>query len=160
MSTMPKSCCSCCVNLQSGQSGYSVRRLAAGFTLIELLIVVAIVAILASVAIPQYTQYLIRSRIPEATSNLAAMRTQMELNYDNTHTYIDAPVCDDDKIPTSQFFTFSCSGESTTAYTLSATGKGAMNGFTYTVNQNNTKTSSTSWGDSSVCWVMRKGGSC
>jgi prepilin-type N-terminal cleavage/methylation domain-containing protein len=49
-----------------------------GFTLIELMIVVAVVGILTAIAVPSYTNYVIRGKIPEATSQLASKRVQME----------------------------------------------------------------------------------
>ncbi len=58
-----------------------------GFTLIELLVVVAIIAILASVAMPLYTDYVIRSKTSEATSTLATMRVQMEQSFQDNRTY-------------------------------------------------------------------------
>ena len=48
-----------------------------GFTLLELLIVVIIVGILASVAIPQLSDFVEKSRGAEAVSNLDAIRIGM-----------------------------------------------------------------------------------
>lgn len=134
-----------------------------GFTLIELLVVLAIIGILASIAVPAYQDYVLRGRIPQATAALAAKRIQMEQFFQDNRTYAAAPACNEDNT-TSQYFTFSCSGTpDETSYTLQAVGKGSMTGFTYTVNQSNTKASTINaagWTGSASCWVTKKGGVC
>lgn len=139
------------------------KRPSAGFTLVELMIVVVIVAILASIAMPLYTDYIRRGRIPEATATLAANRVKMEQWFQDAKTYVDGAGC---HVPDSsgKYFDFTCTNASAAGYLLTATGKGAMLGFTYTVDQADAKTSKiegiSGWSGSTSCWVTSSGGVC
>jgi type IV pilus assembly protein PilA len=55
----------------------AMKRVQQGFTLIELMIVVAIVGILAAIALPAYSDYIVRSKVSEAVAGLAACKTSV-----------------------------------------------------------------------------------
>lgn len=132
-----------------------------GFTLIEMMITVAIIVILSAIAVPQYTAYITRGRVPDATSALAIKQVQIEQHFQDNRTYVGARGCENDTT-TSKYFTFACSAATATTFTLVATGQGAMNGFSYSVNQAGAKSSSgpTGWTGSNNCWITKKDGTC
>lgn len=138
---------------------------AAGFTLVELMIVVAIVAILASIGYPAYTDYVTRSKISEAVANLSDMRTKMEQFFLDNRTYSGACAAGTvAPLPTNaKYFSYACSNLSGTTYTVTATGTGSMTGFTYTIDQANTRSTvavPTGWTAAGTCWTLKKDGSC
>lgn len=141
---------------------------ARGFTLIELMIVLAIMGILAAIAVPNYTEYVTRGKITDATSTLSNLRVQMEQYYQDNRNY-GAAACGVTMPAASRYFTFTCawgaSGNNQT-YLLTATGSGGgMTGFAFTLDDANGKATTavpSGWTQPSpnTCWVMRKGGGC
>lgn len=138
----------------------------AGFTLVELLIVVAIVGILAALAVPAYSDYVLRGKIPDATSTLSTKRVKLEQWFQDNRTYATSTECTADTT-SSQNFNFSCTNLAANTYTVQAVGKTGMAGFTYTLDQSGAKSTTiaspapTGWIVATTnCWVTRKGGSC
>ncbi len=148
------------------------KRSIAGFTLIEVMITVAIVAILASIALPNYFDYITRSRIVEAKTNLADMRTRLEQYFLDNRAYPAACIASaagpapagNIYYPAAQKnFNVTCGNLTATTYTVTAAGVGSMAGFGYTIDQANTRatTGTGAWGKTSAtCWVSRKSGEC
>lgn len=138
---------------------------AKGFTLVEVMVVVVIVAILVSVVLPSYSDYVKRGKITEATSNLSALRVNMEQYYQDNRTYLNGAVCGIGATPSAtSFFNYACVATATT-YTITATGQTSMAGFTYTVDQANTKQTTAApagWGvpPTANCWVTKQAGLC
>lgn len=135
-----------------------------GFTLIEVMVVVVIIAILSAIAVPQYSDYVTRSKITEAVAGLSDMRVRMEQYFQDNRTYVGACAANTvAPLPTALNFTFACPTLTQAAYTVTATGTGSMSGFTYSVNQANVRATSnvpSGWATSGTCWVTKKDGSC
>jgi type IV pilus assembly protein PilE len=150
-----------------------------GFTLLELMIVVAVVGILAAIAVPSYREYITRSKITEATSQLSDLRIKMEQYFMDNRRYSTTTGGGTCGIPGgntpttsgTQYFTYTCASSNANAagdqqFTITATGVSAkgMSGFVYTINHANTRGTTTvgsGWsGAGSSCWVVKKDGSC
>lgn len=141
-----------------------------GFSLLELLVALAIVGVITAIALPQYRDYVLRGKIPEATATLSDMRVKMEQFFQDNRTYVGACAAGTVAPPPTgmKYFTFACSGLSLTAYTVTATGGIAggdqsMVGFTYTIDAANVHVTTAvpaGWTTNAACWVTRKGGTC
>lgn len=146
---------------------------AAGFTMIELLITVAVIAILAAVAVPNYIDYVIRSKLVEAKSNLSDMRTRLEQHFLDNRAYPNACIAyaagpagaGNVYLPaSSKYFTYTCALAAAT-YTVTATGisTAGTGGFVFTIDESNNRRTTgvpTGWTTSNACWVTRKNGDC
>jgi type II secretion system protein G len=58
-----------------------------GFTLIELLIVVAIIAILAAIAVPNFLEAQVRSKVSRVKSDMRSIDTALQAYYVDNNRY-------------------------------------------------------------------------
>jgi type IV pilus assembly protein PilE len=142
----------------------------AGFTLIELLIAVSVLGILAAIAYPQYTEFVQRSRITDATSGLNDFRTRMEQFFQDNRTYANGANCGvpNPAVSGSSNFQIVCGGATAAGYTINANGIAAkgMGAFRYRLVVNaagitrSTQSLPTGWTASATCWSVRRNGEC
>lgn len=95
-----------------------------GFTLVELMVTVAIIGILASIAYPSYQDSVIKSRRTDAQSGLMKFSTLMVRQQTETGKFSDLP--SSDYPGSTDYYDFSASGVTATAFTLLATPKGGQ----------------------------------
>lgn len=139
-----------------------------GFTLVELMIVVVIVGILASIGMPAYSNYVLRGKLTEASTELAGMRVKLEQYYQDNRTYVGgcaagtvAPLPSGTK-----YFTYTCPTLTASAFTVTATGVEAQGtgDFVFTIDQSNAKQTTDApadWGTMPQnCWITKSGESC
>jgi type IV pilus assembly protein PilE len=143
-----------------------MQRQESGFTLIELMIVAALVAILSAVAIPAYTNHVVRARLGEAFTALSAAQVGAEDFWSNNRTYVGFDSASPRRLPANtNNFTYAYSGASDSGYTITASGINSVNGFVFTIDQNGNRTTSAAPtgylpSGATACWVDRKGGTC
>jgi type IV pilus assembly protein PilE len=97
-----------------------------GFTLLEIIIVIVIAAILMSLALPRFFRTVEYSRSAEAFMIMSSLRNSVERCYvANNGTYVGCTVASIDfDVPNGDpgtHFTYSITGQTATAYTLTAT---------------------------------------
>jgi type IV pilus assembly protein PilE len=66
----------------------SGKRRSSGFSLIELMFVVTIIGILAAIAVPNYQEYLRKSRRADVTGTLTSFAAAMERYYTQHNSYL------------------------------------------------------------------------
>lgn len=147
-----------------------MKNLQAGFTLVELMITIVIVAILTSVALPAYSDYVVRGKLTEATTTLADYRVRMEQFYQDNRQYnAGITTTCGVAVPASQYFDFTCTPGASPSQTYTATAAGKANqglsaagDFTFTINHQNARATTKFYGavSTAACWLTKKGGSC
>lgn len=133
----------------------------AGFTLIELMIVVAIVGILAAIAIPNYTEYVRKSRRSDAKSSILEVTQRLERFYTEkaryTESFIDIGYPAATLDSSQGYYSLSIAAGATgitSSYIVTATAQGAQasdagcGNFTYS--SNNAKSATGTLG--AACW--------
>lgn len=152
------------------QKSFTGQRATTGFTLIELMITVAIIGILGAIALPAYTDYVLRGKITEATGQLSGARVRLEQFYQDNRSYESTTTPGNCGITlgATKHFTYACVlGASNQQYTITASGvaTAGTGGFAFTINQSNNMTTGavpSNWKLPSPnnCWVQKKTGIC
>ena len=131
-----------------------------GFSLIELMVAVTIVGVLAAIAIPSYSNYVLRARRSEGLQALTQYRQTLERCYSQNFTYVGCPittitgvattVCPGPTTTEHGYYTMTCTPITATTFVLQAKTTGSQTADTgcdrLTVSNNGTQTALDSGG--------------
>ena len=121
-----------------------------GFTLIELMIVVAVIGILAAIAYPSYQDYIRKARRIDAQSVMLDIQLLQE-KYRVNHTIYGGTLDEVGASPPTDYYNFTISGNTASAYTITAEAKTGTSQKSDTgcdkleLNQASTKSPDTCW---------------
>jgi type IV pilus assembly protein PilE len=137
-----------------------------------MLIVLAIMGILFAVALPNYTNYMRRSKLVEASGILSDIRTRLEQYYQDNRAYgptaattcgVTPPTALNTAPWNNKYFTVTCvTANAGQNYTLTATGQSDVTGYVYTLTDANLRGTTTFASTAQVgkaCWLVN-GGEC
>lgn len=133
-----------------------MKRIARGFTLVEIMITVAIIGILTAIALPSYRSHVTKSRLVDAFSGLSMVPSQGTDFWPRKNTFENF-----DRLPANtKNFTFKIDEATVHSLKVTATGIDQAAGFNYSIDQSGNRSSTTTWGSSTTCWVDTKEGKC
>ncbi len=121
----------------------------------------AIVAIIAGVAVPSYSSYMQRSRVPAGLDALTAYATRMEQRYQDLGSYADGTACGV-TLPSASNYSLSCVvANNGRSFSATATGTGSLDGYVYTLDSSGTRrtTAHPKGAPTGNCWSI-KGSTC
>jgi type IV pilus assembly protein PilE len=144
------------------------------------MIVVAVIGILLAIGVPNYQEYVLRSKLTDALSSLSQLRVMKEQRFQDNRSYDRAPAAPAGDCGVvvaarnSDYFTYICTtivvrvpavppGQ---AFLITATGVAGTStaAFTYTIDEaNNRRTTSLPAGRGVTpadCWLTAKGQTC
>lgn len=125
-----------------------------GMTLIEIMIVVVIIGILASIAIPAYSQYVMRAKRTDATTALLQIAAAQERFYLQNNTYSGDPAALGVAGTPDNLYALAIAGAGAAGYTATATAQGSQAAdtdcATFSINQLGQRTATGA--DADNCW--------
>lgn len=128
-----------------------------GISLIELITAVVVAAILAAIAYPGYRTFVQRARLSEGADILRTYAQRMERAYDADGSY-GAGGCAVAVPPATDRWTVACTLQATgQGFLATATGRGGVAGFTYTLDSTGAQRTTVYSGGSTTkaCWLVR-----